>query len=280
MPQPFYSVIIPTYNCVPKLAASLDSVLAQTDAFYEIIICDGSSTDGTVEVIEEYHSRYSELIRYRSEPDNGVYDAMNWAIGQARGRYLYFLGAGDRLRPGVLSRVRQAAPEEGMALIYGNVHTSRGDSSHNGPYDMSRIAFNTPCHQAIFYERGIFDKLGLYDTKYSLQADWVMNMKCFGSDAVQKIYMDLTIADYEGGGLSEGFCDPAFLDDWDSLVVRYLGADRRGAALHKFEQLVARRIAQAPSGVARRWWHGQLWLLHNVARPLLPRDLRKYLGPV
>src|ERR1044072_9580601 len=96
MKQVLFSVIIPSYNCGPKLAATIESVLSQPAGLYELIVVDGGSDDETLDVIRKFKGR----LRYVSEPDRGVYDAMNKGVAMSEGKYVFILGGGDRLGEG------------------------------------------------------------------------------------------------------------------------------------------------------------------------------------
>lgn len=273
MQSPYFSIIIPTYNCGDKLARSLDSALAQ-DADYEILIMDGASTDGTAEIIKSYAKRNPDLIRWVSEKDAGVYDAMNKGIDLARGKYLYFLGAGDTLRPGALARIRKEAPDQGAAFVYGDVYYVSQDRICKGEFSRPSFVHNNLCHQVIFYERSVFELVGKYETRYPVLADWVLNMRCFRAKAIRKVYVKMIVADYEGGGLSEPLIDDAFYADRRRLVSQVLGVQMRERPFFIAERYVAERIESSRTTVSRKFWHAQLWLLHKLVRPLLPEHLR------
>ena len=198
MENGLFSIITPTFNPGPKLAGTIDSVLSQKPDLFEYIIVDGGSTDETLDVIRSY----GERIKWISEEDAGVYDAMNKGIGMATGNYLYFLGAGDHLRENVLEKVEVAIPNKPLIFVYGNVYLLATQEEYLGEVDEEIIRTDNICHQAIFYERSIFDVMGLYDLKYRLLADWAYNIRCFGDDRIQKVYLPEVIADYEGGGIS------------------------------------------------------------------------------
>src|SRR5258705_11239297 len=89
-----FPIITPTLNSGPKLEATINSVLSQKEDLFEYIVVDGGSSDETLNLLR----KHGERIKWISEKDRGVYDAMNKGIGMASGRYLYFLGAGDHLR--------------------------------------------------------------------------------------------------------------------------------------------------------------------------------------
>jgi len=257
--QKLISIIIPTYNCGRKLAATMESVLSQPGELYETIIVDGGSTDETLRVIEEYGGN----VRFVSEPDRGVYDAINKGIGLAAGKYLFFLGAGDRLKEGVLGQVAGMLPAGELSFVYGDAYLVRHGVRVCGEFSMKEFIIRNICHQAIFYERTIFDMLGGYDLKYKVYADWAFNMKCFADRRVRKIYLDMVIADFEGWGISDTQDDVEFYRDLPRLIRKYVGLDeylRRRiylsrVAFHGFRHGLARSVkaaAQQPASMLRR----------------------------
>ena len=221
--MPLFSLILPTFNARELLQISLDSVWAQTETDCEIWVIDGASTDGTRELLESYGAR----VRWISETDGGVYDAMNKGIARARGEWLYFLGAGDRLRPDALREIAPVARElsnAGAALIYGDVWLCDESRRFGGPFPPARLRSWNPSHQAIFYRKSVFEKLGFYDLSYPTAADYAFNLACWGDVAVVKRYVPVVIADYQGGGISVTRPDSAFERDKLKLIWRHLGA--------------------------------------------------------
>jgi len=226
-PQKLFSVIIPTYNCGRKLAATIESVLSQPGDLYEMIVVDGGSSDETLRVVEEYGGRFKVI----SEPDQGVYDAINKGVGVSSGKYLFFLGAGDRLREGVLERIAGMLPEDELSFVYGDAYLVRYGVHHDGAFRKEDFINNNLCHQAIFYERTIFDLLGGYDLKYSVCADYAFNMKCFADSRVRTIYLGIIVADFEGWGISDKQEDHIFRRDLPRLIWEYVGV--KGYLCHR-----------------------------------------------
>jgi glycosyltransferase involved in cell wall biosynthesis len=218
--QKLFSVVIPTYNCGRKLAATLESVLSQPRELYEIIVVDGGSGGETLCVIEEYGGS----LRFLSEPDRGVYDALNKGVGMSSGRHLLFLGAGDRLKEGVLERVAEILPEGEPSFAYGDAYLVRHDLRQSGTFGRKDFIRKNLCQQAIFYERTLFDLLGEFDLRYAVYADWAFNMKCFADPRVRKLYLGLLVADFEGWGISDTQEDRAFQRDLPGLIRRHVGA--------------------------------------------------------
>jgi glycosyltransferase involved in cell wall biosynthesis len=214
MPQTLFSIISPIYNCGPKIEKTITSVLSQKRELYEYIVVDGASTDDTLSYVENYRDH----LRLISESDLGVYDAMNKGIDLASGKYLYFLGGGDCLRPHALEEIAGLMPDEELSLVYGNVYWVDQEFIYGGEFDKSRLRSYNICHQAAFYEKNIFDLIGKYELRYRVLADYVLNIKCFGNDEIRKKYIDYVIASVEGGGISSLEKDAALIEDHAQLI--------------------------------------------------------------
>jgi len=202
--KPEISIIIPTYNSGIILTGCLESIIGQTFKDFEIIIQDGCSTDDTNERVEQIISRYPEIkISFFRQKDDGIYDAMNQALEKVSGRFVYFLGSDDRLHDNnVLEEIFNNASNLFYDVIYGNVYGSRFNGIYGGEFTEDRILNDNICHQGIFFKRSIFDKVGLYDTRYKSLADWDHNFKWFFDANIKKLFVDITIADYADGGFS------------------------------------------------------------------------------
>ena len=160
-------------------------------------------------------------MRIFSQADRGVFDAMNEGVRLARGRYLYFLGAGDELLPGSLGEVARWLPEHNHALLYGNVLLADG-RIFDGKFPKAKLARYCICHQAIFYGREIFDVIGGYNLKYKSWSDWEFNIRCFGSRDITVSHMPLMVAKFEEAGIS-GNPDVDFKRDKLGIICRRLG---------------------------------------------------------
>ena len=224
---PLFSVVIPTYNPGAKIIPTLESVVTQTPkSLREILIIDGASTDGTLERLRSYR----DCANIISERDHGIYDAMNKGINVARGRFLYFLGAGDRLRPNVLAEVAAVldpfitSPDK-LVLAYGNVCWGTAGKIYAGRFHRSKLLHSNICHQAAFYSRELFERLGQFSNDYPVCADYEFNLRCFGSSAVKKVYFDRVVADYEAVGVSSSSAgyDRRFFADFSRLIRKYFG---------------------------------------------------------
>jgi glycosyltransferase involved in cell wall biosynthesis len=213
--QPLVSVIIPVRNRAEQLEAAMLSVLSQKEGIAELVIIDGGSTDGTLDVIRKYADRIAYWV---SEPDKGIYDAMNKGIRHARGKYAIFLGSDDILivqldkLEGILSDPR--------TIYYGDFRTLAGPACNDG-FNARRLAVETINHQSIFYPMAAFEKEA-YSTKYSVSGDWEFNMRCYGDRTLKFQYVPHEIAFYSRGGFSSQVTDHVFLNDRLRLVRKYL----------------------------------------------------------
>lgn len=192
----FFSVIIPSYQSGKTIGASVDSILNQHFTDFELLIIDGDSADETRTVIERYSDK---RIRFISEKDKGVYDAMNKGIRISSGQYLYFLGADDQLIDNdVLQSVYNFLKESPADIVYGNAQlASNGVLDAGIEMDLEKLLFQQNInHQSVFYARSCFDKIGCYNLKYPVLADWDLNIRCFMHPDFTIKYMARTIALY------------------------------------------------------------------------------------
>lgn len=262
--RPLFTIITPCFNPGNKMVATIESVLSQHPGLFEYWVIDGGSSDGTVDLL----TNTGNHVQWISEPDGGVYDAMNKGIARSRGDYLYFLGAGDVLKPGILETMADVVPSDRAALVYGNVFwvgddPVYGGTVYAGQFSKERIVNLCPNHQSIFYHRSIFELVGRYSPDYRILADWHLNLKCFGDDRISKIYVDIIVADYEGGGVSSCTIDKTFFRRRTLLVARYLGARYAWQILsERPNHWLASRIAllrylasRHPTYLAKRVWH-------------------------
>lgn len=196
--MPKLSIIIPTFNAASTLERTLNSVYHQTNKDFEVLIIDALSGDATEAIAKKYLRPEDCFI---SEKDNGIYDAMNKGIQLSKGEFLYFLGADDEIYDeNVISNlINSIQPED--ELIYGDVIFHSNQIRYNGAFDVSKIMKYNICHQACMYKRDIFEKVGLYNIKFQLFADYWLNVLCF-TKGLKCRYLDLILCNYNDLGLS------------------------------------------------------------------------------
>lgn len=215
-----FSILVVCLNPGNKLQKTLQSIREQTYQDYEIIVKDGCSTDGSVDFVKEELRVLTEKaaktegtpsLRLIEKKDAGIYDAMNQAVLESKGRYLYFLNCGDVFyHENVLMDIHKLIGENSSetGIYYGNIYERRTGQmvASNPRMDAFGCYRNVPCHQACFYDR----KLLLahpFETKYRVRADYEQFLWCFFTEEIQGgvsfVYGDIPVVDYEGGGFSE-----------------------------------------------------------------------------
>ncbi|MEP6900121.1 MAG: glycosyltransferase family 2 protein [Actinomycetota bacterium] len=215
-----FSIIMATYNCGQKVESTLQSIFSQNRELFEIIIIDNASTDDTLDYIKKYENEVTLI----SEKDDGVYFAFNKGIDLAQGKYIYFIGAGDYLKPAILAEIKEFLPLETPSLVYGKCYFLKQKVFNGKEFDSKLFVRDNLCQQGIFYHREIFKLVGKFDLRYKILSDWLFNLKCFIHQGITKRYIDRVIADYEEGGLSaEISCDPVFLKEFPLFVRQQFG---------------------------------------------------------
>lgn len=178
------SIIICTYNSAERLEKTLDSILSQDMNDFEVIIIDGLSSDGTIEIIKNYEKKFVGKLRWISEKDNGVYEAMNKGVKMANGEYLNIVGSGDWLESGALEKVFECMQENpNMDAIYGKTRIWDKDKKENKI--LQTLPESLPAqpmqHPSIYYKKELHKKFGLYDESYKIAADYLFCLKAFYS---------------------------------------------------------------------------------------------------
>lgn len=219
-----FSIIIPTFNSDSTLLQCINSVILQSFMDFEILILDGVSTDETLNIALRFND---ERIKIISEPDNGIYDAMNKGIKLAQGEWLFFLGSDDELYDEfVLAKINIEIAQTNRKIIYGNVKIvgnagwATDGQIYDGVFNLNKLLEYNICHQAIFYHSSVFKKNGLYNENYKICADYDFNIRCWANFHFH--YIDLIISLFNGGGASNFLIDDNFHDDyWANLVLYY-----------------------------------------------------------
>jgi glycosyltransferase involved in cell wall biosynthesis len=223
--QPFLSIIVVCLNPGDKLRLTLDSILLQTFTDYEIIIKDGLSVDGSLDTFLE-RSKHQNIYVFR-EKDSGIYDAMNQAVQEAAGRFVYFLNCGDTLFDGqVLEKVKENITKDSATyrIFYGNVLEALTGQEVSSNPQINRFACyrNLPCHQSCFYQRELLTEHP-FEIKYQIRADQEHFMWCVLDKGVKSKFIPVLVANYEGAGFSEAKENPrASLNEHKEITRKYM----------------------------------------------------------
>jgi len=213
--MPKVTIITVTYNVALFFEDFLKNVLPYRSPNVELVILDGCSTDGTVNILQQYNN---QIDYWRSEPDQGIYDAMNHATQYARGQWLYFIGADDHLLPGFNKALEYLIKSN--SVYYGKV-VFKGEvfDKQFKRYDFAKINI---CHQSIFYPASVFTHYQ-YNTAYKVFADHYLNMCCFSDKRYQWQFVDELIAVYDPRGYSSSTKDLTFEQDYQRNLRMQLG---------------------------------------------------------
>lgn len=218
------SVITVCYNSAKTIERTIKSVIAQKYDELEYIIIDGGSSDGTLDIIERYKDRIAVCV---SEPDYGLYDAMNKGLKRAGGEVFAFLNSDDYYADNVLRRVNEYFENSDADMVSGNMYICKDGVNVKAVYNksnMENMFFQVVYpHPALFARRELYKKYGGFDTSYKIAADseWVMRV-CFKGARV------LCVEDYftyfSSGGLSSRKMYAA-LEEQYHVALQYAGLD-------------------------------------------------------
>lgn len=233
--KPLISYVTVVRNNPHTIKRAIDSVIKQKYENVEHIVIDGASTDNTIDVILEYKDH---IDYYASEPDNGLYDALNKAIELCRGELILVLNSDDWLSPDSANIAAELCKFNQPQLIAGTahvmIHKDEGVFWH--PQKVGMASYFTVAnvnHNAIYATRAAYQKSGPYDVSYKIAADTKWILKCY-SDGVIFDYTDRVTVNYSLGGISSDIhwhieeCKRIikdkfpFLSGYDVIVLNYI----------------------------------------------------------
>lgn len=195
------SIITINYNNVDGLKRTVESVINQTWREFEYIIIDGGSADGSAQYIQENQEHFHYWV---SEPDKGIYNAMNKGIKVANGEYLLFLNSGDWFfNNQSLAEVKHTLVEIDV-ISFAIRQISRLSEDFKLPPHSPKIDFfitNALAHQATFIKASLFHKLGLYDEELLIVSDWKFFVQAFLCNCSYKAYNTI-LANFDKNGIS------------------------------------------------------------------------------
>ncbi len=231
-----YSVIIPTYNSGKTLKQCLDSVVSQSYPNWEVSLMDGASKDETIMIANSYNDL---RIKVHSEPDKGVYDAMNKGIDKSCGEWLLFLGSDDYLYNKDVLATMEPHLTQNYDVVYGEP-ISHWSEQHRGEWSLEKLEANR-VHQAIFYNKRFFGKDIRYNLKYPICADFDINLRWFLNTKYKHRYVPVEVAVFGDGGLSSRVEDTNFIKDIGLNKLRY----NRGVLTPLYKKRAARQYIKA-----------------------------------
>jgi len=206
------SIITINFNNAIGLQKTIESVISQMYQEYEFIIIDGDSQDSSKHVLQTFDDRITWWV---SEPDNGIYDAMNKGIQQSKGDYLLFLNSGDYLYDGeVLEKIFTQKCE--ADVIYGDIDWEengvRSRRAFPDTLSFGYFVWDALPHQASFIKRKVFDEMGLYSENYGISGDWAFFTLAICKYNCSYQHVSAPVAVCNRDGIS---CQP---ESWNDIV--------------------------------------------------------------
>lgn len=207
-PDPVISVITVCYNSASTLSRALQSVADQDWARIEHIVIDGASTDGSLAIIERFRQKLAAVV---SEPDKGIYDAMNKGLALAKGDIVCFLNADDQYaHPQVLSRVAKHMCDFDLDALIGDVGFFRPQEPmrmlrryRSGRFRPSRLAWGwMPAHPALFFSSAVVHRVGRFKTDYRIAGDYEFVVRAFQGHALRYRHLPEVLVHMQMGGAS------------------------------------------------------------------------------
>lgn len=202
------SIVTATWNSAATIGECLDSVAAQTWLDREHVVIDGASRDATVEVLQAQRDRFAVLV---SEPDRGIYDALNKGIARASGDVVGFLHADDvYASTDVLARVAEAFDDPDVAAVHGDLQYVRKDDTSqvvrhwkSSPFNRARLRRGwMPPHPTLYVRREWYERIGGFDTRYRIAADYHSILRLFSQPDFRSAYVPEVFVKMRLGGAS------------------------------------------------------------------------------
>lgn len=205
------SIITINYNNLDGLKRTVESVVNQTWKEFEYIVIDGGSTDGSTEYIK---TQSANIDYWVSEPDTGIYNAMNKGIAKATGEYLLFLNSGDHFYSNNVLLENHTKISD-YDLIYFNLNVVVGETSYIKTYtdslSFSYFVKDTLPHQATFIRANLFNRVGMYDESLKIISDWKFFMECIFKFNATFIKIDTVLSTFYFDGISSDSANSEFL---------------------------------------------------------------------
>lgn len=205
------SIITATYNSAATVRDTFESILSQSFMDYELVVVDGVSKDGTLDIIREYEPRFEGRMKWVSERDWGIYDAMNKGIGRATGDVIGILNSDDFYTSyDVLETVASAMEGSDVDAVYGDIHYVNNGELDKCVRYYSSAGFKRermmqgwmPAHPSFYCRREVYQKYGLFDTSFKVAADFEQLLRLIYVENIRIQYIPKDFVTMRTGGAS------------------------------------------------------------------------------
>lgn len=211
------TVLTVCYNSADTIGKTIESVKKQTYPNIEYVIVDGGSKDATIDIINEYKDKSFVVL---SEPDKGIYDAINKGLKLATGDFLLVLGSDDTLIDEKTIENVVSFIEDKDTVYYGDIFRTIRNDRYCGKYNSYKLAVKNIPHQALFYPKSVY-KVNTYKLEYRLFADYVYNIELWNNHKFQ--YIPVVVTNYYDGASSSTLEDKNFDNDYRRIVIDNIG---------------------------------------------------------
>lgn len=205
------SIITATYNSGKTLRDTIESVLRQSYMDYEYIIKDGGSKDDTLAIIQEYSPKFGDRLKVVSEPDDGIYDAMNKGLQMANGEIVGLLNSDDFFTSDdILMTISAAFDGNNIEAVYGDIHFVKDDDLMKCVRYYSSKLFHRffmrfgfmPAHPSFYCRKACYEKFGNFDTSYKIAADFENLLRLIFIGKIKTYYINKDFVTMRTGGAS------------------------------------------------------------------------------
>ncbi|MBD1394710.1 glycosyltransferase family 2 protein [Mucilaginibacter glaciei] len=217
---------MPLFNSSKTFQQTLNSISSQSFKDIELVFVDGGSADDTQLIVNNFRKYGQTAVQFISEPDKGIYDAMNKGLEMATGQWFYFIGGDDTLAGSdTLQTMYNAIQSQNADLVYGNV-TGAVSGTKYTDNTLNKVLSRGIHHQGIFYKRNVFEYTGKYALTFKVAADYHLTLKVFCNPAFKTRYIDVDIARFGEAGLSSTMYDYRFFSYHYHLLAQHNAADK------------------------------------------------------
>ena len=210
--QPFFTIVTVCWNSYKTISRTIESVLGQDFQDYEYLIVDGGSTDSTIDIIKTYEPQFNGKLKYRSEPDKGIYDAFNKGIERATGKYVWLVNSDDFIQPGALGKLYDLVKDykEGEEPVISAIMNCISENEEilyqvkSSPAKVAAAYRNNTMgtiHPATIVPKRIYDIVGLYDINYKIIGDIDWFKRAYQAN-MPIIFADFVVTNFMVGGVS------------------------------------------------------------------------------